>query len=77
MLRLQLIRLYQAMEQHKDLAREIFRDASPRNSRATAPATFRLLQTIEGNRQQVRIKDRLPVIYSESPEIAEESRKGL
>ena len=38
----------------------------------TDPSTFRVLPTIEGSRQQVRIKGRMPVIYSESPEIADE-----
>jgi hypothetical protein len=62
------------MEQHKDLAGEMFRDASPPSSGTMAAklSTFRVLPTIEGSRQHVRIKDRLPVIYSESPEIADE-----
>ena len=38
----------------------------------TDPSTFRVLPTIEGSRQHVRIKERLPVVYSESPEIADE-----
>jgi len=73
-LRLQLIRLYQAMEQHTDLAGEMFRDSTNTASETGSqdPSTFRVLPSIEGNRQHVRIKDRLPVIYSESPEIAEQ-----
>ena len=73
-LRLQLIRLYQAMEQHTDLAGEMFRDSTDPASETGSqdPSTFRVLPSIEGNRQHVRIKDRLPVIYSESPEIAEQ-----
>ena len=73
MLRLQLIRLYQAMEQHTDLAGEMFRDSTnPAETGSQDPSTFRVLPSIEGNRQHVRIKDRLPVVYSESPEIAEQ-----
>ena len=73
-LRLQLIRLYQAMEQHKDLAGEMFRDSPYPFSRVETadPATFRVLPAIEGARQHVRLKDRLSVIYSESPEIADQ-----
>ncbi len=74
-LRLQLIRLYQAMEQHTELAGAMFGDPPPRSSAGsvpTDPTTFRFLPTIEGSRQHVRIKDRLPLIYSESPEIAEQ-----
>ncbi|MGW8319996.1 MAG: PilZ domain-containing protein [Thermodesulfobacteriota bacterium] len=73
-LRLQLIRLYQAMEQHTDLAGEMFRDSTNTASETGSqdPSTFRVLPSIGGNRQHVRIKDRLPVIYSESPEIAEQ-----
>lgn len=71
MLRLQLVRLYQAMEQHKDLAGQMFVEPSPK-APSSDPSTFRVLPTIEGSRQHVRIKDRLPVAYSESPEIAEQ-----
>ena len=73
-LRLQLIRLYQAMEQHTDLAGEMFRDSTHSTCEPGSqdPFTYRVLPSIEGNRQHVRIKDRLPVIYSESPEIAEQ-----
>ncbi len=72
--RLQLIRLYQAMERHTELAGAMFGD-SPNTSSGIGspdPTTFRVLPTIEGDRQHVRIKDRLPLIYSESPEIAEQ-----
>lgn len=74
MLRLQLMRLYQAMEQHTDLAGELFGDFSrpPNGPRSPDPSTFRVLPSIEGSRQHVRIKDRLPVVYSESSEIAEQ-----
>jgi hypothetical protein len=74
MLRLQLIRLYQAMEQHTDLTGEMFGDSAHAGSgtRSTDPTTFRVLPSIEGSRQHVRIKDRLPVVYSEGPEIAEQ-----
>lgn len=73
-LRLQLIRLYQAMEQHTDLAGEMFRDSgnAATGEGSRDPSTCRVLPSIEGNRRHVRIKDRLPVIYSESPEIAEQ-----
>ena len=73
-LRLQLIRLYQAMEKHSDLAGEMFRDSTGPASQARQqdPSTFRVLPSIEGSRQHARIKDRLPLIYSESPEIAEQ-----
>jgi hypothetical protein len=73
-LRLQLIRLYQAMEQHTDLEGEMFRGAAnaATGDGSRDPSTFRVLPSIEGNRQHVRIKDRLPVSYSESPEIAEQ-----
>ncbi len=74
-LRLQLIRLYQAMEQHTELAGAMFGDPPPHSSSQNGtsdPTTFRVLPTIEGSRQHVRIKDRLPLVYSESPEIAEQ-----
>jgi len=73
-LRLQLIRLYQAMEQHKGLAGEMFQDSPPSHARGgTAdPSTLRVLPTIEGSRQHVRLKDRLSLVYSESPEIAKD-----
>jgi hypothetical protein len=73
-LRLQLIRLYQAMEEHRDLAREMFPDSSLPQGRAgrADPSTLRVLPTIEGSRRHVRIKDRVSLIYSESPEIGEE-----
>jgi hypothetical protein len=74
-LRLQLIRLYQAMEQHAELAGAMFGDSPPRSTpdMGTAdPTTFRVLPTIEGSRQHVRVKDRLPLAYSESPEIADQ-----
>jgi hypothetical protein len=73
-LRLQLIRLYQAMEQHKGLAGEMFQDLSHPHARVgtTDPSTLRVLPTIEGSRQHVRLKDRLSLVYSESPEIAKE-----
>jgi hypothetical protein len=71
-LRMQLIRLCQAMEHHKGLAEEMFGESPAVKTRAapTDPSTFRVLPTIAGSRQHVRIKDRLAVVYSESPEIA-------
>ncbi len=76
-LRLQLIRLYQAMGRDADLAGDIFGEPAhaPSGACVPDPSTFRILPTIEGSRRHVRIKDRLPVIYSESPEIAEQVAK--
>jgi hypothetical protein len=78
MLRLQLIRLYKAMEQHADLAGEMFGDSesTSREVGTSDPSTFRVLPSIEGSRRHVRIRDRLPLVYSESPEIAEQIALG-
>lgn len=78
-LRLQLIRLYQAMEAHRGVAREVFPDLSLPQGRpaGTDPSTLRVLPTIEGSRRQVRIKDRVSLIYSESPGIGEEHAPGV
>lgn len=74
-LRLQLIRLYQAMEEHRGAALDMFPDTYPRDGRPgrTDPSTLRILPTLEGSRRHVRIKDRLPLVYSESPGIDEEN----
>lgn len=66
------------MEQHNGLAGEMFRESPAARQRAapTDPSTFRVLPTIAGNRQHVRIKDRLSVVYSESPEIEHEVTLG-
>jgi hypothetical protein len=73
-LRLQLIRLYQAMEQHADLTGEMTRDSTNPafGTGSQDRSTLQVLPSIEGNRQHVRIKDQWPVVYSESPEIAEQ-----
>jgi hypothetical protein len=62
------------MEQHTDLAGEMFGDSSRTSSGngSPDPSTSRVLPTIEGSRRHVRIRDRLPLVYSESPEIAEQ-----
>lgn len=77
-LRLRLIRLYQAMGRDAELAGDIFGDPghAPSGSETPDPSTYRVLPTIEGSRRHIRIKDRLPVIYSESPEIAEQVARG-
>jgi hypothetical protein len=78
LLRLQLIRLVQAMEQHRDLAGEMSGDPSRRRPGlgSAEPLTLRVLPTIEGSRRHVRIRDRLPLLYSESPEIAAQTASG-
>jgi hypothetical protein len=62
------------MEQHRDLAGEMFGDPlrATQGLDSSDPLTLRVLPTIEGSRRHVRIRDRFPVAYSESPEIADQ-----
>ncbi len=75
-LRLQLIRLYQTMEEHKALAGKMLREPPPFSSEGRHPplSTAKILPSMEENRRDLRIRDHVPLVYSESPEIASRVR---